>query len=173
MLGSTTILGCLLILLGILAFASPLMASIATEIYIGWLFIFSGVLELIYAFKTRNEGQVFLKLAFGLLFIASGLFLLFYPFQGVVSLTLVVGSFIFSGSVTQIVQAIQMRPARGWQWTIFSGLSGLLLASLILLQWPSNALWVLGLLVGIDLITDGVTIIGLSLAGSQMLDRIE
>lgn len=161
LLGSSTILGLLMIVLGLLAVARPFFASVAIEIYIGWLFIFSGILQLIYAFQTRDEGQFVLKLLFGLLHISTGLLLLFYPLQGAVSLTLVIGSFIFAGSMTQIVQAIQARPAPGWPWTLFSGLSGLLLASMILLQWPSSALWFLGLLVGIELMTDGFSIIGL------------
>lgn len=156
--------GILLMGLGVLAIASPFVASLATEVYIGSLFVLSGVVHTIYAFKTQTEGQFVQKVLFSLLYLATGIILLAYPLQGIISLTLVIASFIFSSSATQIVQAFQTRPTPGWEWLLFSGISGLIFASLIFLQWPSDALWIIGLWVGMNLITDGSAIIGLSLA---------
>lgn len=165
---SILLFGILLMGLGVLAIASPFVASLTTEVYIGSLFVLSGVIHTIYAFKTQTKGQFIQKVLFSLLYLSTGLILLAYPLQGVISLTLVIASFIFSSSATQIVQAFQTRPTPGWEWILISGISGLVLASLIFLQWPSNALWIIGLLVGMNLITDGSAIIGLSLAQRKM-----
>lgn len=165
---STLLFGILLIGLGILAIASPFVASLATEVYIGSLFVLSGVVHTIYSFRTQADGPFVPKVLFSLLYVVTGLFLLAYPLQGVISLTLVIASFIFSSSATQIMQAFQTRPASGWAWILFSGISGPIFASLIFLQWPADALWVIGLLVGMNLITDGSAIIGLSLAQREI-----
>jgi uncharacterized membrane protein HdeD (DUF308 family) len=52
-----------------------------------------------------------------------------------------------------------------WGWVLASGISDLILAAIIILGWPISAVWVLGLLVGVNLITSGWAIVMAALAG--------
>jgi len=46
--------GVIMIILGALAVAAPVIATIAIDIYIGWLFLISGVIGLLALFSTND-----------------------------------------------------------------------------------------------------------------------
>ena len=50
--------GVIMIILGILAVAAPVIASIAIDIYVGWLFLFSGVIGLIALFSSPSDPRL-------------------------------------------------------------------------------------------------------------------
>ena len=68
---------------------------------------------------------------------------------------LVSGLFQFFGSIW-VAQP-------GWGWQAADGIITLILGLLVLAQWPASGLWVIGLLVGIDLILYGGAWIALAL----------
>lgn len=152
------VLGIMMVLLGIVAIACPFFATVLTELWLGWVFIFGGIFQSVYAFKTKDSGRFLLKFLLGILYLATGLILLVYPLQGVLTLTLVVGSCILAQSLAQVILSLQLRPDDGWAWVLFSGIMGTIFGSLIILQFPYNAPWLIGLLVGFNLITDGTSI---------------
>lgn len=169
-LGRVGLLGALMVILGIAATCTPFITTLAMGLAIGWCFIAGGILQSIYAVQSRHTGQFILKLVTGIIYICGGLLLVIHPYQGVVSLTLALGCVLFVNSFLYVAIALQLRPETGWKMALFNGLSGFLLALLIIAQWPTNAPWLLGLLVGINLLVDGITMLSLALAGSQILD---
>ena len=50
-----------------------------------------------------------------------------------------------------------------------SGLADLVLAAIIIAGWPLSAGWVLGLLVGINLITSGLALATAAIAGQNLV----
>ncbi len=56
-----------------------------------------------------------------------------------------------------------MRPIAHWGRILFSGITALLLAIVVWAGWPATGLWVLGLLLGINMVLLGWTLITLSL----------
>jgi uncharacterized membrane protein HdeD (DUF308 family) len=54
-----TILGVLLIILGVAAIAFPLLTTIAAKIALGWLFLIGGVVQIAHAFSTRQWSEFF------------------------------------------------------------------------------------------------------------------
>ncbi|MEB3355691.1 MAG: HdeD family acid-resistance protein [Synechococcales bacterium] len=152
------ILGIVLIILGIVAIAEPFFASVVIELFFGWLLIIGGFIQFIYAFQSRHTGGILLKILVSLLALAVGIFLVLNPLQGVVSLTLVLGIYFFVDGVLRVIAAFQTKPAPRWGWMLFSGIASIILGILIWSQWPFNAAWVIGLLVGIGLIINGLTI---------------
>jgi uncharacterized membrane protein HdeD (DUF308 family) len=153
-------LGILMIVLGIVAITSPFVASIAIEIVLGWLFIIGGVLQAIYAFQhNRNGTSLALKLILGMLSLFIGILLLTNPLAGVVSLTLAIGIFFFVDGVFRVILAFQLKPSFRWGWVLVSGILMIILGILIWSQWPFNAVWVLGLLVGVGLLANGIAIV--------------
>lgn len=160
--------GVLMIILGLVAITQPLFATLAVELLFGWVLLVSSIVQFFYAFQTRKAGQVVLKLLLSVLYLIGGILLLSKPLVGILTLTLVLGINIFVVSVVQVIMAFQMRPASNWGWVLFSGVSGIILGILIWSQWPFNAPWVVGLLVGISLFFDGLWIIMFSAASSRI-----
>ncbi|MGC9503915.1 HdeD family acid-resistance protein [Baaleninema sp.] len=162
-------LGILVALLGVLALAEPLFATITATLVFGWLFVVGGVIRMVYAFKTRSAGQFWLKFLVGIFSFVAGIFLVTNIFEGVLTLTLVLGIAIFLQGAIQTVLAFQLRPTPSWGLVLLGGILSVILGILIGSQWPLNAPWVIGILVGIALIFDGIWISIFSVSSRRLL----
>ena len=153
-------LGILAIVLGFIALFIPLIAGIVITIFLGFIFLIYGIFHIIYAFSTRKVGAGWfvLQVLLGILYLIVGGFLLKTPLEGLVTLTLIAGILIFIDGVIQVINAFDMKPLSGWGWGLFSGILGIILGILIWSNWPVSSVWVLGILVGVNLITNGVAI---------------
>jgi uncharacterized membrane protein HdeD (DUF308 family) len=153
--------GVVMLVLGCLAVAEPVIASVAVDIFIGWLFIFSGVLGLVAMFSARDASAFFWMLLTAALSLAVGIMLVWKPAEGTVSLTVVLTAFFIAEGAFQIAASFSYRDIvpDSWGWLLASGISDLVLAGLIIYFWPESASWTLGLIVGINLITTGLAII--------------
>src|SRR6202162_243387 len=141
-----------MIILGVLAVAAPAFATLTVDIYVGWLFLISGVLGLIAMFSARNVPGFLWTLVTAFLPIVVGGVLLWKPAEGALSLTIVLTAFSIFEGFFQAVAAFTYRdaiPSR-WGWLLASGLAGLALAAIIIAGWPGTAAWTLGLLVGVN-----------------------
>jgi uncharacterized membrane protein HdeD (DUF308 family) len=92
----------------------------------------------------------------GILAILAGILLLVNPLAGVLSLTLLIGIYFFVDGVFRVFLAFQIKPQRRWGWVLTNGILMIILGILIWSQWPTNTAWVLGLLVGIGLLFNGL-----------------
>jgi len=162
--GLSLIFGILMIVLGAIAIARPFFAGIAVNFYLGWIFVIGGIIQVIYAVQTRDEGQFFWKLLIGILYFIAGLILLLYPLEGLLTLTWVVGVSVLISGFTQTVWAFVLRPEGDWRWVLFRGLLAIALGIWVLADWPDDAPWLIGLLVGLNLISDGIGIATFSIA---------
>ncbi len=157
-------LGIGLIVLGLLAIALPAVATLAAGIFIGWLLVIGGVAQIADAFSARRWAGFALHLLSGVLYLLVGGLLVFDPLGGALALTLVLAAFLLVQGIFQIGLALRLRPALSWGWLLASGAVTVLLAILIWAGWPSSALWVIGLLVGIHLLMSGSALTMLALA---------
>ncbi len=156
--------GVLLIVFGIVAIGSPLLAAVAVNALIAWLIILAGVVHLVVAFHAHGAGSLIWKLLVGVAYIFIGGYLLLHPLLGVASLTLLLASLFLVEGVLDLVLYFKLRPARGAAWVLFDGLVTLLLALFIGFHWPSSSAWAIGTLVGVSMIMSGVTRVMMSLA---------
>jgi uncharacterized membrane protein HdeD (DUF308 family) len=155
--GWAIVLGILMIVLGIIAIAAPVFTSFAANLVLGWLFIFAGIVQIIYAIQHHQRGSsLFISLLLSVLAIVAGVVLLVNPWAGVISLTLLVGIYFFVDGIFRVFLAFQLRPNLRWGWVLFNGILMIILGILIWSQWPFNAPWVLGLLVGVGLLVNGL-----------------
>lgn len=163
-LGWSVTLGILIIILGLIAILEPFVAGIAITLFLGCVFLIYGIFHIIYAFSTRKVGAGWfvLQVLLGILYLIVGGFLLKSPLEGLVTLTLIAGILIFIDGVIQVINAFDMKPLSGWGWGLFSGILGVILGILIWSNWPVSAVWVLGILVGVNLITNGMAIFKIS-----------
>jgi uncharacterized membrane protein HdeD (DUF308 family) len=156
--------GILLIVFGVLAVGSPLLAAIAVNLLIAWLIILAGLIHLILAFYAHRGGRLIWKMLVGLAYIFFGSYLLTHPLLGVASLTLVLALLFLIEGVLDITLFLKMRSVRGSSWVLVDGIITLLLGLMIYLRWPSSSVWAIGILVGVSMIISGLTRVMLSLA---------
>src|SRR5271166_1970409 len=104
-----------------------------------------------------------------LLDVVIGLVLILQPLAGVLTLTMVLIAIFIVEGIAGIVVAIEFRQhLRSWGWVLFSGLIDLLLAWLIWQGWPSSGSWAIGLLVGINMLFFGLSLVMTALAARLM-----
>lgn len=168
----STVWGVLLIILGALALASPLMAAVAVNVVISWLIVVAGVVHIIIAFHLHRAGSVIWRLLVGLAYLFFGGYLITHPAVGVASLTLVLASLFLVEGILNIALYFQVRAMQRSGWFLFDGIITLLLGLMIYLQWPSSSAWAIGTLVGVSLIISGVTRVMLSLAVRKTTDQV-
>jgi len=152
--------GIVMILLGAAAVIWPLVSSVTIEIYVGWLFLLSGIFSLVLVFMAPSISGFVWSLFTGALALFTGVLLLWHPVAGVITLTLVLIAFFIAEGLFQIAAAIAARNAfpSSWGWMLFSGVVDLVLAGLIVAGWPGSAAWALGTVVGVNLVTSGIAI---------------
>ncbi len=160
-------LGACMVVLGIAAIFLPLAATLAIEIVIGWLLIAGGILNFINAFSAKQWGGSVMNILAAILYVVVGAMLLTHPVAGALTLTLILAAFFFVEGLFKMIMALQMRPMTNWGWMFVSGLIALALGVLIWIGWPSTAAWVIGLLVGIDLIFGGWAMLFIALSAKS------
>ena len=157
-------IGALLIILGIAAIALPIGSTLVAETWIALLLVSAGAAKLVYAFQTRAEGGFIWKLLIGILYVATGIMLFVYPLTGVLTLTLLLGTFLLTEGVFELILAFRLRPQANWAWVLVNGLVTLFLGGMIWFQWPFDAPWLIGTLVGASVIFSGISRVMLALA---------
>jgi uncharacterized membrane protein HdeD (DUF308 family) len=157
------IIGILLIVLGAIAIALPVVSTLVAETWLAVILASAGATKVFYAFQTRDRGGFIWKLLLGILYIATGIMLFVYPRTGILTLTLLLGSFLLTEGVFELILAFRLRPRENWTWALFNGIITLLLGVMIWFQWPFNAPWAIGTLVGISVLFSGVSRLMMSL----------
>jgi uncharacterized membrane protein HdeD (DUF308 family) len=157
--------GIVLLILGTLAILAPVVASVAATVFFGWLLLISGIVGLITTFRARQAPGFWWSLASALLGIIAGGLLLVWPVQGTLSLTAVLIAFLLIEGVVSIMYALEHRNALSgrWGWVLASGALDVLLGLLLLFGLPGTALWALGLLIGINMLFGGWSLIFMAL----------
>jgi len=158
--------GIVLSVLGLAAMIVPPLASLAATIFLGWMFLISGVAGLIVTFWARQMPGFWWSLLSAALAVLAGLVLLTRPMQGVLTLTIVVGAYFLAEGVTTIMYALEHRRelSERWSWMLLAGVLDILIAAMIIVGLPGSAEWAIGLLVGINLLFGGASLIGMALA---------
>jgi uncharacterized membrane protein HdeD (DUF308 family) len=156
--------GVALILLGVAAIGSPLLAAAAVNGLIAWLLMLAGVVHLVIAFHAHRAGSLIWRLLVGIAYLFFGVYLFLHPLLGVASLTLLLASLFLIEGIFDIGLFFRVRAMHGSSWVLIDGLVTLVLGVMIYMQWPGSSAWAIGTLVGASLIISGVTRVMLSFA---------
>jgi len=155
-----------LVVLGIGAVLIPIIASLAVAIFLGWLFLVGGIVGAITTLMGRHVPGFWWSLISAAITIVAGLYLVGWPFAGAVSLTVVLAAYLVAEGIASMLFAYEHRrqlPAR-WGWLFFNGVIDLFLAGIIIWLLPFAAVWGLGIIIGIDFIFGGASLIGMAFA---------
>ena len=161
--------GIVMMVLGLLAIAVPEVATLAITLLIGWLFFIGGIFRTISVLQHRAMPGFAWSLLIAVLAILLGLILIIRPIAGALTLTIWLIVFFIIEGIAAIFLAIEhRRHLPSWGWVLLSGLVDLLLAYLIWDGWPSSAAWAIGLLVGINMVFVGLSLVMTALAARTM-----
>lgn len=155
--------GILLIVLGAAGIILPRVSTLVVETWLALILVSAGGAKLVYAFQTRDRGGFIWKLLLSIAYVATGILLFTNPMTGVLTLTLLLGSFLLTEGVFELILAFRLRPQRNWTWVLGDAILTLALGAFIWFQWPSNAPWLLGTIVGASVVSTGLSRIMLSM----------
>lgn len=161
--------GAFLAFAGFVALGSVVASTVLTVVFVGAAMIVSGLVEIAYAFAVRSWKKFFLWILIGLLYVVGGGAVVANPLLAAGFLTLLLGAGLVASGIVRIFLAFQLPKHAPWVLVALSGVVTLLLGGVILAQWPTSSLWVLGTFLGVDLIFAGMSWIGFGFS----LKRVE
>jgi len=150
------LLGIVLMLGGVIAIAYPCVSSVGVVMVLGIILMVSGVLTIIGAFWAGKWSGLFLQLLVGILYIMAGLEIRDSPVESTASLTMFIAAFFIVVGIFRIVVAVIERFPQ-WGWALINGVVTLLAGLIIYDTFPLSAFWLIGLLVGLELLFNGLT----------------
>ncbi|HEV7655534.1 MAG TPA: DUF308 domain-containing protein [Mycobacteriales bacterium] len=157
-------LGLVLIVTGVVVLGDVVVASVVSVLFIGWTLLIGGAVGIIVALSRIGRGGFWIGMLGGALALIAGLIFVTNTEVALLALSLAIGASMVTSGVVRLVAAVQHPEARSA--LVVSGGLSLVLGLLILNQWPKSALWLLGTLLGVQLVVDGLTLV---LAGRPRL----
>lgn len=173
--GWSIFMGILTALLGVFLIAYPLATATITTLLFGWVLIFVGIAQFVFALHSQTVGKFFLRVFLGVIYGIAGIALAFFPIAGVAALTVVLGTLLLVYGVVETIAAFQIRPVEGWGWFLFDAVVSVLVGILILAHWPSSSVWALGTLVGVSVLMGGISRIMIAAkirSGASGIERV-
>ena len=151
------ITGILMVLAGIFAIVNPLAGSLAFVLFIGVLFISSSIIQSYITFKAHQKSlgawfKVFL------LFI-TGILLLIWPASGIAAVAILFAAYFFMDAFASFGMALDLRPLKGWGLALLNGMLSFILGIVMIINWPFSSPFVVGIIVGVSFLMDGIVLI--------------
>lgn len=157
--------GAIIGVLGLLAIAFPFVTGLGISTFLGVVLVVGAIAHLVHAVRasdwTGSAWQIVLAVLYGI----AGVALLVNPLFGLATLTLVLAAFFVAEGVAEIVMAARLRSEGSWGWLFASGVLGVLVGGLIWFGWPSTAIWAVGVLFGVNLLSTGLSMVLLAMTG--------
>lgn len=151
--------GFIFLILGMLSLLVPMVAAEALDYIIGALLLFTALAQFLISYITKRHWSYYIS---SFVYLIAGLLLIIRPNEGVMALAAIVGIFLLLQGCVQIFTASLYAPFLGWQWVLFSGLVSIALAGIIYSGWPATGMWILGIMLGINFIVFGLSMIMLT-----------
>ncbi|OUS37289.1 hypothetical protein A9Q94_06205 [Rhodobacterales bacterium 56_14_T64] len=164
------LLGALSLLFGFLVLGNTVIATMAVTTLTGAVLMVSGVFQVVGGFaSTESMGGKIFGILMGLLIGFLGMNFLFNPLEGAISLTMLVMILMAASGVVRLVFAWRMRSTAYFWPMILSGAISLLLAGYIWTNFAVATLTLLGVMLGIELLMNGFSliVIGFSSRGQK------
>ncbi len=145
------------------AIVIPPLFTLITAIVLGIALMVAGIVTIVSSFWIGKWSGMLLHLLAGILYLVVGLMVSERPVAGAIVITLFIAATFIVMGLFRIVSALVVRFPQ-WGWVLFNGIITLLLGIVIYRHLPESALWVIGILVGVELIFNGWSWIMLALA---------
>jgi uncharacterized membrane protein HdeD (DUF308 family) len=150
--------GGLMALGGVLALVYPVLSSAAVIVLLGWILIITGIIQGISLIGARSVPHFWLQLVSVALSVIVGVLILRNPTAGLLTVTLLLVVFFMIEGISKVIFSLTIRPFPNWGWVLASGVLGILLSLFLWASLPITAVWLLGVLLGIQLISEGAAL---------------
>ncbi|MFZ4062752.1 MAG: HdeD family acid-resistance protein [Polynucleobacter sp.] len=162
-------LGILFIALGMIGVAGQTLFSFVTINMLGAFLIVGGVLQFAHAMKSQGWKSVGIQILLAVLYIAAGLFTWLFPIPALEAITLWLAAIFFVTGFLRLISAFQHRHFGEWFWLILSSAISILMGLLIMNGYPETSLWLPGLLIAIELLLQGWSLLFMGLAARNLI----
>lgn len=166
--GKMKMLGFISIALGIIALASPAVAAGAVVFIVGLTMVAAGIPQIFHGFKGETWKDKIMPIILGTITLLAGIGVLAHPILGIGVLALLLACYFVIEGVWKIIVSFKFRPEPAWIWFLLGGILSLVLGVMIWNQAPLSGVLAVGILVGIDLLTTGISLVML---GSAVKNR--
>lgn len=165
--------GIVLGVLGVLAIVFPFVTGVALSLLLGALLVVGSLVYFASAFSAQGWRGFAWHVLLGLVYAVAGITLMANPVVGLATLTVLLVAYFLVDGVVEIVMGVRLLGQRGAWWAIASGAVSLVLAGLVWVEWPSSALWAVGLLFGVGLLTSGFSMVAIGVGGRRVEEPTE
>lgn len=148
------LLGISMLALGSICIIEPLVPSLASVVFLGFLLIAGGIIQIVSSFWAGKWSGMLLHILIGMLYAVVGYMIVDEPGLTMLLLTKFIAIFLIVSGLIRIVSALVVR-FQDWGWVLLNGGVTLLLGIIINRQLPEAALWVIGLFIGIEMLFNG------------------
>jgi len=149
------VFGIVLMVLGAACIAKSQTATTFSILALGWVLAISGVIWLVGAFQTWSWGGFFVYLLNAIIRCVTGYLLIRHPDAGAEAVTMIIAALFIVGGLFRVAGASVIQFPR-WGWTVVAVALGVYL----LATWPTASTYFIGLVIGIDLVFDGASLVG-------------
>ena len=164
--------GIVSVLLGIAAFSWPVTSTVSMTLVLGTLFVISGIAHAIQSFRLRHAAGNGWRVVQSITSLAAGVLMLRFPTAGMLGVAIILAFYFFMNSSSRFVIAMGLQGFRGRAWAFLTSLASFLLGVYTLVTLPLSALWLPGVVLGIDFIVYGVSAIGFSFHVKKIHDTV-
>jgi uncharacterized membrane protein HdeD (DUF308 family) len=161
-------LGILFILLGVIGITGQTLFSFISVNVLGIFLFTGGVLQGAHALKSQGWKCVGVQLLLAALYIATAIFTWVFPIPALEAITLWLAAIFFATGILRLISAFQHRHFREWFWLVLSSAISILLGVLIMNGYPETSLWLPGMLIAIELLLQGWTLLFMGLAARSL-----
>lgn len=159
--------GVLVAILGVFAIFAPYVTGVALTLILGALLVIGGIVHVAHAFSAQGWTGAVWQIVLAIVYVVAGILLLANPVLGLTTLTILLIAYFAVEGIVEVVIGLKMRPEPQWGWMLASGVISLLAAGLLWVGFPSTALWAVGLLFGVSLLSTGLSMVFVANSGRK------
>lgn len=163
--------GVIIALTGLLAILFPFVTGISVSILLGALLVVGGLVHVAHAFRARGWTGFLSQVLLAIVYAFAGVSLLANPLLGLVTLTILLVGYLLLSGVVEVVMGVGFRGNDGWVWVVASGVVSIALAALLWAGFFNVVAWALGFVLGIHLLSTGISMIVVARRVRRDLER--
>ncbi|MFC7068600.1 HdeD family acid-resistance protein [Halobaculum lipolyticum] len=151
--------GVLIAVLGVFGILFPFVAGVSVSLLLGVALVVGAVVHAGHALGSRDWKGVLGLALLAVVYAVTGVALIANPLLGLASLTVVVIAYLLVSGVAETLIGLRIRGDTNWGWIVFSGALSVVLGLLLLAGFPGTAVWAVGLLFGVNLVSTGIAMV--------------
>jgi uncharacterized membrane protein HdeD (DUF308 family) len=169
------ILGALIAVAGIVAIIAGFVTAAAVVTAVAFLLVAAGLLRLVSVvqeFRRRDRRHLVRGVAASALYVITGALMIAWPEVTILAVTMALALLFLAGGIVRITASVLDRQ-RGWKWEVAGGVISVLLGIIAIASWPYSSAWLIGVLVGVELIFAGSAVMAAGYAMRKLVERGE